>query len=839
MNSSLISNIFNRANQEKYFYSALRKYHTDQLENYQPSAHYAVAHSNSDHHHNTRHSPTRQDLDELPTKQHKRSKSGYSILNNEHLYSKHSFYESPGSEASYDPFRASKQPIVSEQAIVRQNVTIHRGHGSGSGSGKVRPATAMGHRTGSSLRIQALRNNSKRSSAMSRGSSNRSTPSHRALSVKQRSMSRSSMASSHWPSSPPVVVRSGGLGKRGVSFTHLRDRRSSGATASTWETDGAAHTDYARSHRPHTSIGSYGSSLRSSTARPSPALLPHARGTASLETPRLRLRKPDSPSKYIQGEARKVSMELGKVMEEAFNRSSVGSSIRTSGTGADLYHDASMYDTPPTSFSNTRDSGGSTLATPKTKVTLAQRPLPPIPSETPNTFLQRKLAETRAEIARRLDEDGDNTEHFNEVLEHLDRLMVPGGNTKRTVSAPAKSPEHPAPLHVIPEEDKGDGDGFFTQHAQGRAVTDPVRPRARRGVTEQEQTIRLVTASPTIVAPLNIRKRSGVSVSSKTTNDVSSMPWPGPASQSTVRPFQDVQNDLIAARTKEPTPALEKQNTVIKKKKSLWFRREKDDKEQGPGPQIKEKQSTGLLQIPAAWHGLDDRIKIDHSNDTNTNTDIVKHTQKESEGSNESEFPIRNSGAATTKGDGAILKGLFGLFGKKSKGETSKKPMELGGTYGQYEFNDTNADVVQAVNFSSSSILSGFDLGPDDSANRTGPPDMQKNWLSRFLHIKPASKTLCFHIGRGKVRQDLVRLLRDWQRFGVKDVSVDRETNIISGRVDKNNRTYCASVSPRCLLNGWRLQGWCFDLNVLHAKMVMRCVFWRPFSCIVILVVLC
>jgi hypothetical protein len=64
------------------------------------------------------------------------------------------------------------------------------------------------------------------------------------------------------------------------------------------------------------------------------------------------------------------------------------------------------------------------------------------------------------------------------------------------------------------------------------------------------------------------------------------------------------------------------------------------------------------------------------------------------------------------------------------------------------------------------------------------------NWLSRFLHIKPASKTLCLQVGRGKVRQDFVRLLRDWQRFGVQDVSLDRKSNSISARIDKNNRKY-------------------------------------------------
>ncbi|KAH7359906.1 serine/threonine-protein kinase-like protein GIN4 [Pyrenochaeta sp. MPI-SDFR-AT-0127] len=810
----------NEANQEKYFYSALRKYHTDQLENYQPSAHHPVMHSNSDHHHNARHAPTRQDLDELPTQKHKRSQSGYSILNNEHLQSKHSFYESPASEASYDPFRASRQPIIPEHAVVHQNVTVHRGHSSG--SRKLRPATAMGHRTGSSLRIQALRNSKRSSAAFSRGSSNRSTPSNRTVSVNRRSMSRSSLTSSHWPSSPPVVARSGGLGRRGVSFSHLRDRRSSVATASTFDTDAMACAVYTSSHRHHTSIGSYGSFLRSNTIRQSPALRSQSRSTASTEAPRLKLRKPESPSKYIQGEARKVSMELGKVMEEAFNRSSISSSIRTAGTGTEIYQDALQYDTPPTSISNIRDSGGSTLATPITKGKYPQRPLPPIPSETPNSFLQRKLAETRAEIARRLDEEGDSTEHFNEVLEHLDRLLVPAINGKRTVSAPAKSPEHPAPLQVIPEEVKADvGDGFDSYRPHYRAVTDPIRPKERRAVTEQ-QTIRLVNESPTRVAPLNIRKRSGASTLSKPASEEGSMPEQDPVVHSTIRSYRDVKNDLLAARTDDIGPIIEKHNAAVKKKKSLWFRRnteEKDREHDKHENQVKKKQSTGLLQIPEAWQGLDDRIKHNTPPVVNTNTDISKHTQKQSDGSNGSEFPIRNSSSAVAKSDGALRKGLLAFFGKKAKDEKGKKPMELG-------------------DLSSSSILSAFELGPEHNNGTTSDPmarpaEMQMNWLSRFLHIRPASKTLCFHINRGKVRQNLVRLLRDWQRFGVRDVSFDRETNTISASIDKNNRKCIPPRSAPFVFSEWRLQDWRFEVEVLDIEILLRYLKIKPVSLVI------
>lgn len=92
------------------------------------------------------------------------------------------------------------------------------------------------------------------------------------------------------------------------------------------------------------------------------------------------------------------------------------------------------------------------------------------------------------------------------------------------------------------------------------------------------------------------------------------------------------------------------------------------------------------------------------------------------------------------------------------------------------------------------------------------------NWLSRFLHIKPASKTLCFHIGRGKVRQDLVRMLRDWQRFGVREVTFDRKTNTINARVSKSNRKYTSQSSSNFVFSEWRLDDWRCEIELLEME---------------------
>jgi serine/threonine-protein kinase HSL1 (negative regulator of Swe1 kinase) len=642
-----------------------------------------LPYSNSDYHHAATSSPTARDLLQLPTNKHNRSPSGYSILNNEHLYSRHSFFEPPPSDVSYDPFRASREPIVPNQAV-QPNVTIHRGPSSP--GRKLRPATALGSHTGSSLRIPALRNSKQQSSIMSRHSSKRSNPSQRShlsqrshrscsqrsLTVKGRSISRSSMTSSHWPNSPPVIVRPGGIGRRGVSFSHLR--RASVSSSSTAEAKRVRYTPEQQKILNHGISGAL--SARSITRSPpqsqqsSPAVRAVSKIATNPVVPRLRVRKPESPSKYIQTEARKVSCELGKAMEEAFNRSSISSSIRT--TATDANREASEYDTPPTSLSN-RDSGGSTLATSSTKMILQNRPLPPIPNETPNTFLHRKLAETRAEIARKLQENSDNNEHFNEVLDHLDRLMIPSTNgAKRTSSAPAKSLEHPAALPVISEESKPDGeDRYFESYSPNcRAVTDPVRPQARRAATDHTS-VRRVGVSPTRIAPLNIHKRSGASTLSSHADDTPTVAWPGPVSEPRVRSYQNDQNDFLGSRMNENAKfnsmsAAKPNDTNLKKKKSSWFRRTLEEKE-WPA-ETTRKPTLGRLHIPEAWQGLDERIQCDPPTSAGTRID--------------SEFPMRNSGSASGKNEGSVVrKGLLGLFGKKPKEDKSRRSMDFGCEY--------------------------------------------------------------------------------------------------------------------------------------------------------------
>lgn len=93
----------------------------------------------------------------------------------------------------------------------------------------------------------------------------------------------------------------------------------------------------------------------------------------------------------------------------------------------------------------------------------------------------------------------------------------------------------------------------------------------------------------------------------------------------------------------------------------------------------------------------------------------------------------------------------------------------------------------------SSASPSPSPIGPT-AANTSGP---ERSWFARFLHIKPASKLVCFTLPRGRARQELVILLREWQRHGVRDLEYSRERNSITARVDKVNSLDIKAVAFR------------------------------------------
>lgn len=61
------------------------------------------------------------------------------------------------------------------------------------------------------------------------------------------------------------------------------------------------------------------------------------------------------------------------------------------------------------------------------------------------------------------------------------------------------------------------------------------------------------------------------------------------------------------------------------------------------------------------------------------------------------------------------------------------------------------------------------------------------NWFSKFLHIKPAVKILALQLPKGRARKEVVKILREWKKYGLEDVRVDKHTGSAHGTVGPLN----------------------------------------------------
>ncbi|CAK7218606.1 serine/threonine-protein kinase gin4 [Sporothrix curviconia] len=98
-------------------------------------------------------------------------------------------------------------------------------------------------------------------------------------------------------------------------------------------------------------------------------------------------------------------------------------------------------------------------------------------------------------------------------------------------------------------------------------------------------------------------------------------------------------------------------------------------------------------------------------------------------------------------------------------------------------------------NKSRSGHTSWNDQDDDSNARKIDP---QQNWLSRLFRVKPATRHLCLGMSQRRARQEVVMLLRDWRRYGMRDIEVDKERNIVFAKVGSDNYLGIREVSFAC-----------------------------------------
>ncbi|XDG07610.1 hypothetical protein ABKA04_007225 [Annulohypoxylon sp. FPYF3050] len=204
-----------------------------------------------------------------------------------------------------------------------------------------------------------------------------------------------------------------------------------------------------------------------------------------------------------------------------------------------------------------------------------------------------------------------------------------------------------------------------------------------------------------------------------------------------VRPGLPPRQQFVSdgTRTSIPSEPSEKGSIATTKKKLSWFKRGSKDK-------------TSLLE------GL-----------SQCNTEICR----------------TDSSSSAEKASLPPKKKSFGLAWWRGNKDQRQLKLSLAGP----GYDNSTPD-ERARTFSNLSQPSYGKNGDDKIATRNIEP--QRSWLARLFRVKPETRYLCFSQSQRHTRQELSILLKQWRRYGMRDVVVDRERNLVFARVGKKNQ---------------------------------------------------
>ena len=83
-------------------------------------------------------------------------------------------------------------------------------------------------------------------------------------------------------------------------------------------------------------------------------------------------------------------------------------------------------------------------------------------------------------------------------------------------------------------------------------------------------------------------------------------------------------------------------------------------------------------------------------------------------------------------------------------------------------------------------ISNGRQVSSNDEA-KTRQIEPQRNWLAKLFNVKPASKLICFTVSKSRARVEIVKVLKEWRRYGIRDVQTDKARSLVFARVAKKN----------------------------------------------------
>ncbi|EFQ98352.1 CAMK/CAMKL/GIN4 protein kinase [Nannizzia gypsea CBS 118893] len=719
-------------NLEKVFYRTLQKFSDAQLE---ASGELPLKHSSSDYHH----APAAH-IKGLFTPPQSWKGSRFSFASGGSL--KNGTYREPsslGTISTYDPYRSSQIPTPNPQAEFA-NVTVHR-----------RP-TRMAGTTPS--------------------------PSSSPISPKDELLTPG-------PASSYTFIQ--GFGSQKTSLASFRSYSSLGS--SRCRTMGSKHIRYRRNvsfRHPHnlsanptpvrkrasTSASQYSLCTNkpfvAQTTKPSQEEFPGRVDSPTLATSPLIARKRD-PTRHDNAairkarfswreDTRKVSAELEKLCEEAFNQVSDSSSTTKDSSESKEASDAS-------SMSSISSNGEA-----EPKVEAVKDLLPKQPQEPPRTYAALELAEARRRLIEHSAQAGADglPDYLKNIIAHLDRLI--DGETANSASKPITKQtlvarESTGRLPVISEENY--------LEAESKSFLPPPEPTKPLdldlGNWETKKSIRVVNGDS---MKNNLDFVKSLTIQKKHSGEF-------PSLDCEFKSF-DFSGCLVAGRNEDNT--VSPRDMVVRHDSGL------DSIEENP----KSARSSATRSSADAkkWTWLKPRQNSSDTTDTEGSrdkpfTDLFDRMQEERRKSALSNIEQHFKDLGATAGGRRLKK----FFKRKTTAECIHK---LTDDAEETDVTSTISDVDSRRNDS------GVELG-DDSTAATTP--MRKNsddipltttsytntWFSKFLLMKPAFKVFALNISKPRAKKEVLKLFKEWKKYGLEGLHLDNQNDIICGSVGELN----------------------------------------------------
>ncbi|KAF7870375.1 hypothetical protein EAF04_004121 [Stromatinia cepivora] len=577
--------------------------------------------------------------------------------------------------------------------------------------------------------------------------------------------SRSSLASStRSRGSAPFRATVGH--KRGVDFSHIRRRSLSSQNIMSGNSP----------------LGSMGG--RVVGADDGASLRPDIEHSTS--TRYIRSRKPQSTSTKIttttiqksgrgsilwKEDVRQLSSSLAKDCDEAFNRSTVVPS-----TGSQNKSRFSV--TPSVATRNPSPILNVPATVRKAKHdSLDLRPLPPPPARSDS--VKKELLEARKQATLRLTSGEDSPGYIDRMVSHIDRLILPPSQSplqtrqdRRIVSAPADTKQRNV-TRPLPAINEAYAEELSPRKVESDRIASAPEPRTLKknsNYFNERETIRVVNASAASFspikapAPLTIRKKSSQGGQTNTKTGQSG-PEPldnslrnqssglGLRQQYSALSKVDVGPELSRIdedSNMDDSFAQESNAGTIVKKRSGWFRRNSKASDEG------ESRGSSIV-----------------GNDTMLSQSSSKSGGRKPEPEDLPPMP-------PPKKKGFNLGRLF-----------KKKQPKTGMTVATNDMFDEDMSIQDSI----ADPRQQHRLNRTQQNARARQIEPQQNWLAKLFHVKPASKFICFSVSKRAARLEIAKVLKDWKRYGIKDVQVDKQRNIVFGKVGADNFLNLKEVS--------------------------------------------